>query len=119
MNIRKTKNPTAIMAGITGLLFTIVYGVIELSSSFPTKISFTGEANSLSVFHYPVIWILAGILFYCVFRAVGIIRTGKIKERVRTFSICAVVAALLTLYWLLPMLVWLYEERIKLFYNVS
>jgi hypothetical protein len=70
----------------------------------PKGISIYGEANTITVWHFPLIWLLAGIFFYSVFYAVGIIRSGKVKERIITFSISVTVAAILGLFWLYPML---------------
>jgi len=110
MNIRNTKNSTAVKAGITGLLFALAYVGLEFRHGFPERIAIGGDANAISVFHFPVIWLLAGILFYCVFYAVGTIRSGKVKERVITFSLSVVVAVLLALYWVLPMVGGLLES---------
>jgi hypothetical protein len=104
MNIRNAKNSTGFKAGISGLLFALVYVGLEFRNGFPEAISLWGEANTITVWHFPLIWLLAGILFYCVFYAVGTIRGGKVKERTITFSVSVAVAALLALYWLLPML---------------
>ena len=104
MNIRNAKNSTAIMAGITGLLFALVYVGLEFLHEMPKGISIYGDANTITVWHFPLIWLLAGILFYCVFYAVGIIRGGKVKERAITFSFSVAAAALLALFWLVPML---------------
>ena len=98
MNIRNAKNSTAIIAGITGLLFALVYVGLELLNENPEA------TNSISVWHFPLIWLLAGILFYYVFYAVGTVRGGKIKERAITFSFSVAVAAILGLFWLYPML---------------
>jgi len=104
MNIRNAKNSTGFKAGISGLLFALVYVGLEFRNGFPEAISLWGEANTITVWHFPLIWLLAGILFYCVFYAVGTIRGGKVRERTITFSVSVAVAALLALYWLLPML---------------
>ena len=104
MNIRNAKNSTAIMAGITGLLFALVYVGLEFLHEMPKGISIYGDANTITVWHFPLIWLLAGILFYCVFYAVGIIRGGEVKERAIAFSLSAAVAVLLALFWLFPML---------------
>ncbi|SRR6266540_1332370 len=104
MNIRNAKNSIGIKAGISGLLFALVYVGLEFLHEIPEGISIDGEANTISVWHFPLIWLLAGILFYCVFYAVETIRGGKVKERAITFGFSVVVAALLALYWLLPML---------------
>ena len=104
MNILNAKNSTAIMAGITGLLFALIYVGLEFLHEMPKGISIYGDANTITVWHFPLIWLLAGILFYCVFYAVGIVRGGKVKERRVTFSISVAVAALLALFWLYPML---------------
>jgi hypothetical protein len=104
MNILNAKNSTAIMAGITGLLFALVYVGLEFLHEMPKGVSIYGDANTITVWHFPLIWLLAGILFYCVFYAVGTVRGGTVKERMVTFSISVAVAALLALFWLYPML---------------
>jgi len=103
MNIRNAKNSTAILAGISGLVFALVYVGLEFLHEMPKGISIYGDANTITVWHFPLIWLLAGILFYCVFYAVGTIRGGKVKERAITFSLSVAVAAILTLFWLIPM----------------
>ena len=104
MNIRNAGNWTGILAGLTGLLFALVYVGLEFSRGIPERISIYGEANTITVWHFPLIWLLAGILFYCVFYAVGTIRGGTVKERAITFSLSVALAALLALFWLVPML---------------
>ena len=98
MNYQNAKNSIGIIAGITGLLFALVYVGLEILNENPEA------TNSISVWHFPLIWLLAGILFYCVFYAVGTVRGGKIKERAITFSFSVAVAAILGLFWLYPML---------------
>ena len=98
MNYKNAKNSIGIKAGITGLLFALVYVGLEILNENPEA------TNSISVWHFPLIWLLAGILFYCVFYAVGTVRGGKIKERAITFSFSVAVAAILGLFWLYPML---------------
>jgi hypothetical protein len=102
--MRNPKNSTAIRAGLSGLLFALVYVGLEFLHEMPQGISIYGDANTITVWHFPLIWLLAGILFYCVFYAVGIMRGGKVKERTVTFSFSVAVAALLALFWLFPML---------------
>ena len=104
MNIRNAKNSTAIMAVITGLVFALVYVGLEFLHEMPKGISIYGDANTITVWHFPLIWFLAGILFYCVFYAVGTVRGGKVKERAIRFSFSVAMAALLALFWLVPML---------------
>jgi len=104
MNITNARNSTGIMAGITGLLFALVYVGLEFLHDVPEGISLDGEANTITIWHFPLIWLLAGILFYCVFYAVRTVRSGQLKERTVTFSVSLAVAALLTLFWLYPML---------------
>src|SRR5262245_14462095 len=104
MNIRSAKNSTGILAAMTGLLFALVYVGLEFLHEIPQGISIYGDANTITVWHFPLIWLLAGILFYCVFYAVGIVRADKVKERAIIFSFSVAVAALLALFWLLPML---------------
>jgi hypothetical protein len=104
MNLRNIKNSTVILAGTTGLVFALVYVGLEFLHEMPKGISIYGDANTITVWHFPLIWLLAGILFYCVFYVVGTFRGGKVKERAITFSLSVAVAALLALFWLLPML---------------
>jgi hypothetical protein len=75
MNIMNAKNSTGIIAGITGLLFALLYVGLEILTENPEA------TNSISVWHFPLIWLLAGIFFYSVFYAVGTVRGGKVKER--------------------------------------
>jgi len=98
MNYKNAKYSTGILAGITGLLFALLYTGLEILTENPQA------THSISIWHTPLIWLLAGILFYCVFYAVGTVRGGKVKERAVTFSISVAVAALLALFWLYPML---------------
>ena len=98
MNYKNSKYSTGIIAGISGLLFALLYTGLEILTE-------NSEAtHSISIWHTPLIWLLAGILFYCVFYAVGTVRDGKVKERKATFSISVAVAVLLALFWLFPML---------------
>ena len=104
MNIRNAKHSTAIMAGITGLVFALVYVGLEFLHEMPKGISIYGDANTITVWHFPLIWLLAGILFYFVLYAVGTVRGGKVKERLVAFILSVAVAAILGLFWLYPML---------------
>ena len=98
MNIMNTRNSTGIIAGITGLLFALVYVGLEILTENPEA------TNSISIWHFPLIWLLAGIFFYLVFYVVGTVRGGKVKERAITFSFSVAVAVLLALFWVYPML---------------
>jgi len=104
MNIRNAKNSTGIMAAITGLVFALLYVGLEFLHEMPKGISIYGDANTITVWHFPLIWLLAGILSYCVFYAVGTVRGGKVQERAIPFGFSVSVAALLALFWLYPML---------------
>jgi len=99
MNDKNAKNSTGIMAGVTGLLFALLYTGLEILTENPEA------THSISIWHTPLIWLLAGVLFYCVFYAVGTVRGGKVKERPIPFSISVAVGALLALFWLYPMLI--------------
>jgi len=103
MNITNAKNSTVIIAGITGLLFALLYVGLEILTENPEA------TNSISIWHFPLIWLFAGIFFYLVFYAVGTVRGGKVKERAITFSFSVAVAILLALFWVYPMLVGLMQ----------
>jgi len=98
MNRKNAKNSTGIIAGITGLLFALVYVGLEILNENPEA------THSISIWHTPLIWFLASTLFYLVFHAVRTIRGGKVKERRITFSLSVAGAVLLALFWLYPML---------------
>ncbi len=98
MNDKNAKYSTGIIAGITGLLFALLYVGLEILTENPEA------THSISIWHFPLIWLLAGIFSYCVFYAVGTVRGGKAKERTVTFILSVAVAALLGLFWLFPML---------------
>ena len=104
MNYKNAKSSIGILAGISGLLVALVYGGLEFLHEMPKGISIYGEANTITVWHFPLIWILAGILFYCMFYAVRIARGGEIKERMVAFIVSVTMAAILGLFWLYPML---------------
>jgi hypothetical protein len=104
MNIRNEKNSTAILAGIIGLVFALVYVGLEFLHEMPKGISIYGDANTITVWHFPLIWLLAGILFYCVFYAARIVRASKVKEGMIAFILSVAMAAILGLFWLSPML---------------
>ena len=96
MNIINAKNSTGFIAGLTGLLFALAYVGLEILTENPEA------TNSISIWHTPLIWLLASIFFYCVFYAVRIVRGGRIKERAITFSLSVALAVLLALFWLYP-----------------
>lgn len=98
MNYKNIKNSTGIIAAITGLLFALLYVGLEILNENPEA------TQSISIWHTPLIWLLASTLFYLVFYAVGTVRGGKVKERRIAFSLSVAVAALLALFWLYPML---------------
>jgi hypothetical protein len=98
MKIINAKNSTIIIAGISGLLFALLYTGLEILNENPEA------THSISIWHTPLIWLLASTLFYLVFYAVGIVRSGKVKERRITLSLSVAGAVLLALFWLYPML---------------
>jgi hypothetical protein len=99
MKIINAKTSTGIIAGISSLLFALLYVGLEILTENPEA------THSISIWHFPLIWLLAGIFFYSVFYAVATARAGKVKERTATFIASVAVAAMLGLFWLYPMLV--------------
>ena len=98
MNYKDAKYSTGIIAGITGLLFALLYTGLEILTENPEA------THSISIWHTPLIWFLASTFLYLIFYAVGTVRGGKVKERTVAFSISVAVAVLLALFWLYPML---------------
>jgi hypothetical protein len=94
----RTKYSVTIVAGIAGLLFALLYTGLEILNENPEA------THSISVWHTPLIWMLASTLIYLVLSAVGIVRAGKIKERRIAFTLSAAGAVLIALFWLFPML---------------
>jgi hypothetical protein len=104
MNYKISKNSTGVLAGIAGLLFALVYVGLEFLHEMPKGISIYGEANTITIWHFPLICLLASILSYSVIYAVRTVRGGKVKEGKVPFIVSLAVAALLGLFWLYPML---------------
>jgi hypothetical protein len=109
MATRTANYSEARMAGIAGLLFALVYVGLEFSHGVPNAIRVGGDANSISIWHFPLIWLLAAVLFHCVSYAVRTVRGAKVRERAISFSFSVVAAVLLASYWLLPMVGGLYD----------
>jgi hypothetical protein len=91
------------ITGIAGLFFALLYVGLEILTENPEA------TNSISVWHFPLIWLLAGIFFYSVFYAVETVRGGKVKERVIFFSFSVAVSTFLALFWVYPMLIGLMQ----------
>ena len=104
MDYKTSKNSIKMLAGIAGLLFALVYVGLEFLHEMPKGISIYGEANTITIWHFPLIWLLASILSYSVIYAVRTVRSGKLKERKVPFIVSLAVAVLLGLFWLYPML---------------
>jgi hypothetical protein len=98
MNLKNAKNSIGILAALAGLAFALVYVGLEILTENPEA------THSISVWHFPLIWLLAGILSFLVIFAVRIVRSGKVRERSVAFSLSVAAAALLALFWLFPML---------------
>jgi hypothetical protein len=98
VNFINAKYLTGIIAVIAGLLFALLYTGLEILTENPEA------TQSISIWHTPLIWLLASTLFYLVFYAVGTVRAGKVRQRTITFSVSVAGAVLLALFWLFPML---------------
>lgn len=98
MNLKNLKNSTGFIAAVAGLLFALASVGLEILTENPQAV------NSISVWHFSLIWLLAGVLAYCVLYIVRPLRSGKVRERAIPFSISVVLAAVLALVRLYPML---------------
>jgi cytochrome bd-type quinol oxidase subunit 2 len=98
MNIKNAMRSTGVIAGIAGLVFALVYVGLEILNENPAA------TQSISIPHFPLIWLLASILFYCALYAVGTVRARKVRDRAIRFGLSVAGAVLLGLFWLFPML---------------
>src|SRR5262245_37259916 len=103
MNIKNSKNSKMLIGGIIGLVFALLYTGLEILNENPEA------THSISIWHTPLIWLLASILLYLVLYVIEIARGGKVKERPIAFSFSVAGAILLALFWLYPMLAMLIQ----------
>jgi plastocyanin len=98
-----------IIAGVA-LLLTVVYGAFEFSHfGVPERVAIGGDSNAISIFHFPLIWLLSGIMLYGAFHAGRAIRSHTVSERPIAFGASLAVAVVLALFWASPMVVRLTE----------
>jgi plastocyanin len=57
----------------------------------------------ISVFHFPLIWLLSGVMFYGAFHAVRAVRNGTVRKRPAAFGSSVAVALLIAWFWALPL----------------
>ena len=93
----KLRNSNGILAVLGGFLFASVFMGLEKLAENPAA------THSISIFHFPLIWLMAGLLLYTVLAAVGIARAGEVKTRLAAFSLNVIGSALIALFWLFPM----------------
>jgi hypothetical protein len=97
MCIKNLKTSTKLIAVSAGLLFALQFIGLEILNENPAA------THSISIWHAPLLWLLAPALIYLALYAVGIARIGKIRERRIAFVLGVAGAAFLTLFWLFPM----------------
>ena len=98
MNILHARTSRGPIAAIAGLVFALLFTGLEMLSEDP------GATQSISIWHTPLLWLLASTLIYLVLYAGGTLRAGRVRERKVTFGPSVAAAVLLALYWLFPML---------------
>jgi len=103
----KTRIPrhlTSVRAVGIGLLLTVVYGAFEFAHfGIPERIAIGGDTNAISVFHFPLIWLLSASMLYGLLRAVDLIRNGRVKDRPVVFALSIVGSVSLSLLWAVPL----------------
>jgi plastocyanin len=91
------------IAGVAALL-TVVYGAFEFAHfGIPERVAVGGDSNAISIFHFPLIWLLTGIMLYGAFHAVRGMRSHTVRQRPVAFGVSLVVAVILASFWAWPM----------------
>lgn len=99
-----TKKSTAIKAVAAGLVVTVVYGGFEFHHfGLPDKVSLGGSRDTLSVFHYPLIWILLSVMFFGAFYAIGAVRGHSVRGHRVAFVLSGVVSVLILVFYAAPL----------------
>ena len=91
------RSSNAVTGIIGGLVFALVYVGLEILNENPEA------TNSISFWHFPLIWLLASIFLFSLVFAVKTVRGGKVRERRLAFSLSVLVALVLGLFWVFPM----------------
>lgn len=95
---------TAIKALATGLAFTVIYAGFEFRHfGVPDKVSLGGSTDTLSVFHYPLIWLLLSVMFFGAFYAVGAVRGHRVRGHRIAFGLSVLVTALILVFYAVPL----------------
>lgn len=88
----------------TGLIATVVYGGFETYHfGVPDKLSIAGTTDSLSVFHYPLIWLLLSVMFFGAFYAIGVVRSHRLRGHRVRLSLGAVGSVLILVFYAVPL----------------
>ncbi len=94
---------TSVRAVGIGLLLTVVYGAFEfVHFGIPERIAIGGDTNAISVFHFPLIWLLSASMLYGLLHAVDLVRNGRVKDRPVVFALSIVGSVSLSLLWAVP-----------------
>ena len=103
MKTRIPKHLTSVRAVGIGLLLTLVYGAFEFAHfGIPKRIAIGGDTNAISVFHFPLIWLLSTSMLYGFLQAGDLIRNGRVNRPV-VFALSIVGSVALSLLWAVPL----------------
>jgi plastocyanin len=104
MSTSSRKSSVALQAALAGLAFTTIYGGFEFSGGLPEGIAIDGDTNKISVFHFPLIWLLSGMMFYGAFHALGAMRVGTARKRPAAFGASVALALVIAWFWAAPLI---------------
>jgi len=98
------KRSRTIRALATGLVCTVVYGGFEFHHfGVPDKLSLFGSTDTLSVFHYPLIWLLLSVMFFGAFYAMDAVRGHRVRGHRVAFCLSVLGTLLILVFYARPL----------------
>jgi plastocyanin len=98
---------TSIAAAVAGLISTVIYAGFEFHHfGVPDRVSLSGSTDTISVFHYPLIWFLLSVMFFGAFYAIGTVRGHRVRSgrgRRLTFGLSVVMSVLILIFYAVPL----------------
>lgn len=92
-----SRKSTAIWALAAGLVYTVAYGAFEIHHfGVPTRLSLFGATDTLSVFHYPLIWLLSSVMFFGVLHVVRAVRGRSVRGHRAAYGLSVVLGVVVS-----------------------